>query len=121
METLENTIAIAITLAFILYTATIDADHLKKKQYIDDHIPRFMQRAIFFIALGLCSPIYILASALLFTSLFDQTLNLLRGINLYHLGNTSHWDRFFKTKPILYTITKLSCLICALYLFLFFN
>lgn len=121
MEILENTIAIALSLAFIFYTATIDADHLKKKQYIDDHVPRFMQRAIFFIAIGLCNPIYILASGLLFTALFDQTLNLLRGINLYHLGNTSHWDRFFKTKPILYTITKLSCLIGALYLFIFFN
>lgn len=121
METLQNTIAIAITITFIFYTATIDADHLKKHEYITDHSPRFIQRLIFFIAIGLCNPIYILASGLLFTALFDQTLNLLRGINLYHLGNSSHWDRFFKTKPILYTITKLSCLICALYLFLFFN
>jgi len=121
METLENTIAIALTITFIFYTATIDADHLNKKEYINNHSTRFIQRLLFFIALGLSNPIYIFASGLLFTALFDQTLNLMRGINLYHLGNTSYWDRFFKTKPILYTIVKLLCLVGGIYLFLFFN
>jgi hypothetical protein len=109
--------AILLTILFTYFTASVDAEHLNKKQYIYDHKYRFLQRLTFFLAFALVNPLYALASALLFTTLFDQTLNTLRGLKLYHLGTTSRWDRFFKQKPILYTLTKLLCFAISLILF----
>ena len=110
--------ALIITLAFIMWTAIIDSEHLKKKQYIDNHADRWFQRACFFFALGIANPAYCLGSALLFTALFDQLLNFKMKRYLFYLGTTAKWDRFFRNKTPLYIIVKISCLIIGSYLLL---
>ncbi len=118
MELFQPILALILTIIFIGYTAAIDAEHLRKKQHIYEHKNRFIQRMIFFIALGLCNPIYALASALLFSAMFDQTLNWLRQLEFWYLGNTSAWDKFFNRKPILYISIKILCFMAGISLFL---
>jgi len=108
---------VLITIGFTVFTARIDAEHINKDEYITNHFDRWIQRSFFFLAIGFIS-IYSLASALLFTAIFDQILNFLRGKHWLYLGTVSAWDRFFRNKIILYIIIKILALLTSMFLFL---
>ncbi len=112
-------IAIGVTLLFIVACAVIDSEHLNKNQYIKSHTSRSILRACFFIAMGLCSWVWIFASALMFTALFDQTLNKFRGLPFWYLGTVAKWDIFFKKRMWLYVIVKLLAMFGSIILFIY--
>ena len=96
------------------YTARIDFEVLEYS-YIYSHKARFIQRALFVIAIGLYSIYDALGSALLFYALFDSTLNKMRGLNLFYVGNTATIDKFFNNKLPLYIAIKVICLFLGVY------
>jgi hypothetical protein len=104
---------LALTLAFTLATAVVDAQTLKNG-YIYEHKSRFIQRLIFFMALGW----YGIGGALIFAALFDQLLNALRGLPLWYLGDTAEWDKFWRKYPIAYKVAKVVMLVSGFYLIL---
>ena len=93
-----GSMAILVTGGFILLTAFIDAEHIKKQEYIDSHASRFFQRGFFILAMGLIDPFYLLASLFLFIALFDQVLNSMMGKDFWYLGTTAKWDIIFNRK-----------------------
>ena len=102
---------LALTLAFTLATAVVDAQTLKNG-YIYEHKSRFIQRLIFFMALGW----YGIGGALIFAALFDQLLNALRGMPLWYLGDTAEWDKFWRKYPIAYKVAKVVMFVSGFYL-----
>jgi hypothetical protein len=99
-------IKILATSGFIFLSALIDAEHLKDKDYIESHISRGFLRLIFIIIIGLDNWIHGVAAALLFAATFDQVLNLLMKRDLFYLGNTAYWDKFFNKRKPLYMAVK---------------
>jgi hypothetical protein len=106
-----------LTILFIVFTAFIDVEMILKNQYIDSHRSRWLQRFTFFLALGLNDPLDAIASALLFSVLFDQVLNLMRGLPFWYLGTVAKWDIFFSKRKWLYIIAKFLMLIASILLF----
>src|SRR3990167_10108447 len=98
MNFIPHAAMLLTSLLFIIYTAKIDAEHINKDEYITNHSDRWMQRLFFFLAFGFVHSIYSIASALLFTALFDQILNFLRGKHWLYLGTVSAWDKLFKER-----------------------
>ncbi len=132
---------ILVTSAFTYMSAIVDAQHLEKKQHIDNHSSRACLRLCFFSAIAIYNPVYGVASALLFYALFDQLLNWMRELPFWYLGTVSKIDRFFNepkvvipywrckgvTKKVtiflgkskwLYITVKIVCLSWSFYLFL---
>lgn len=110
--------AYALTVAFTIVSAIVDTEHLKDKDYIESHTSRWVLRLLFFIAMGAWNPIYILASALIFTATFDQILNKFMDNSIWYLGDTALWDKFWKKRKVLYIIMKVSAFVLGTYLFI---
>jgi len=110
---------IIATLIFVTGSAIIDAKQILKNEHIIDHRPRWVVRFLFFFLIGFVSEEWIntLASALLFTALFDQTLNYHIKEPMWFLGGTAYWDRFWKKRVTLYKVMKITILIIALSLY----
>ena len=108
---------VILTILFIVFTAFIDAEMILKRQYIDSHRSRWLQRLTFFIAVGLNDFTNGFASALLFSVLFDQVLNIMRGLPFWYLGTESEWDKFWTKSKWLYVVAKFLMLIASIVLF----
>ena len=108
---------ITLILSFTIISAYIDYEHLIDKDYIEDYASRVFLRGIFIIA-NSSNLIDVFANWLLFASLFDIILNLMRGNPFIYLGNTAYWDIFFNEKKFLYVITLITCFILGIYLFI---
>lgn len=111
-------LGIAITVAFTIASAAVDAEHIKKKQYIEDHKSRWWLRFFFFLGIGVFNVFWIIGSALIFTALFDQLLNKERGLPFWYLGTEAKWDRFFSKRKALYVIVKVVSLIGGILFFI---
>ena len=107
-----------VSTAFILWSATIDREHIEKGEYIKNHKSRFMLRLSFVTAIAVYSIPHGIASGFLFWALFDQVLNLERKLPFWYLGTVAKTDIFFSNKKWLYISIKISSLILSLYLFL---
>tara|TARA_R100001244_G_C5063764_1_gene109546 strand:- start:1 stop:339 length:339 start_codon:yes stop_codon:yes gene_type:complete len=103
-------------IGFTTFSALIDYEHLKDNDYIESHLSRSCLRAIFIIAVGYNNPIAIVGMTLMFMALFDGALNTLRGKELFYLGNTALWDRFWSRIPYLYMVMKVVSLFVGIYL-----
>ena len=110
---------ILLTIGFVIISAIVDAEHLNKKQYIDNHGSRWLLRLCFFLVLGFYDWIWIFASGLLFTATFDQALNRFRGLPFWYLGTVAKWDIFWSKRKWLYIPVKILVLILSLFLFIF--
>ena len=100
---------------FIYLSALIDAQHLRKNHYIDNHVSRWLLRAL--VTIGMAnSTSEILGGTFLFMALFDLVLNRLLGRDLLYLGSVAYWDRFWSKIPLLYIIMKVVCLFVGIYL-----
>ena len=106
---------VILSIAFIIVSAIIDFEVLEYS-YIYDHKSRAFQRALFFITLALFSYTGAIGGVLLFAALFDGILNKMRGLDLFYLGNTAAWDKFFNNKLPLYIGVKVLCLGLGIYL-----
>jgi hypothetical protein len=115
-----DTLAIPITLGFIVMSAIVDSEHILKREYIDSHKSRWTLRLFFFLAMGISNWVWFFASGLLFAALFDQTLNYYRGKSILYLGTVSKWDIFFKKHKLFYVIVKILSLLVSLFLFTHF-
>lgn len=91
---------------FIIISAIIDAHHVKRQQYIESHLTRFLLRLTFVLALS-TNLINFAAHSLLFAATFDQAYNIARGNGLMYLGTAAKWDRFWSGKPMLYFVVKI--------------
>ena len=77
--------------------AYIDAEHLNKNEYINNHNSRWILRALFVIAAS-NDILNVLGMTLIFIALFDGILNKFRGLDLMYLGQVAKWDLFFTNK-----------------------
>ena len=96
------------SIGFILISSARDGGLINNGHYIKDHSPRWVIRFIFFIIIGVLSHSfnYFLASALLFTTTFDQLLNYVRYLPFWYLGTVAKWDQFFNRKYFLIPKTR---------------
>jgi len=106
-----------VSYLFIIYSAVIDAEHLNKGEYIEDHTSRWILRFIFFLLIALFSFRAAAGFAFLFAALFDQFLNYMRGKPFWYLGTVAKWDIFFSKRKYLYVCVKIIALLTSLYLF----
>lgn len=109
--------SLLMTTAFTIISAIVDSEHINKGQYIESHKSRWILRLTFFIVVGISNILNGVAAALLFTALFDQVLNWLRGKPFWYLGTVAKWDIFFSKRKWLYITVKVLCLISAILLF----
>jgi len=107
-----------VTLAFIITTALIDAQHIKQQQYIYNHTSRAIQRALFVCAIACFSVKLALASLFLYIALFDAAINMWLNKYFLNLGNTAKWDIFWNKHKRLYLILKISTLLISILLYI---
>ena len=134
-------LGILTALGFSAVSALIDVEHIAKNEYIQNHVSRWILRMYFFMAMGTQHISWALGSALIFTAVFDQFINLGMSKPFWYRGKVASWDKFFNRKYIvtpdiklrgkiivdarcirfnfsaLYVIVKVSCLIGGVYLF----
>ena len=110
-------LVIVLTIMFPIISAMLDSEHLNKGQYIYSHTSRWFLRMTFFCVIFVFNWKYGIASALMFTALFDQSLNYFTGNPPFYLGLVAKWDLFFRNRMILYYFTKAISLILSLLLF----
>lgn len=99
--------------------AWIDAEHLKRNEYILNHLSRSVLRFLIFITIGTYSVNDSILFALVFWVLFDQVLNFMRGLNIFYLGGISKVDLFFKRNMYLYVFLKIACMGLIIYTYKF--
>lgn len=99
---------------WIMYTAIIDADHIKQECYIDDHSSRLINRALVGGLVAVFSWVGGLSLAFLFWALFDAFLNWFRGLPLFYTGQVATTDKFFSDKKYLLIASKIISLIIGL-------
>ena len=86
---------------FVFTQSWIDWEHLKDNDYIENHTSRLLSRALFVIVFSRLELYPLIGMSIFFAATFDNTLNLMRGKELFHLGKTASWDKFMrKIKPI---------------------
>jgi hypothetical protein len=108
-------IALITFFIFIYFAAKIDAEHYNKQEYVEDHSSRWFQRASVALILLTLDINLAIGFIFLFWTTFDATLNKLRGLDLWYIGTTANWDKFWQTKPLLYyKISKVIALLVAL-------
>ena len=107
--------SLAISLVIIFASAYYDYRYLQNN-YIYSHLSRTIIRGLCFGLLALYSITGAIGGILLFMALFDGILNRLRGLDLFYLGNTAEWDKFFNSKPIIYICVKIITLFIGIYL-----
>lgn len=86
--------------------AWIDSEHLKKNEYILNHLSRSVLRALICLAIGFYSINDAILFSLTFWLLFDQFLNFFRGLSIFYLGTVSKIDIFFSKNIALYILLK---------------
>ena len=86
--------------------AWIDSEHLKKNEYILNHLSRSVLRALICLTIGFYSVNDAILFALTFWLLFDQFLNFFRGLSIFYLGTVSKIDIFFSKNIALYILLK---------------
>lgn len=110
--------------AAIYLFAYIDAEHLLDKDYIEDHKSRAVLR--FLITLGFAleynqSISENIANFILFASywaaMFDINLNNLLNKPTFFLGSTAKWDIFWKEKPLIFKIFKISIIPLGMFIY----
>ena len=111
---IEGILVLIVTISFICTSAYIDAEHLRDSDWIESHASRVVQRFIFIVALGIYNYQMALASGILIAALFDQALNIMRGLPLLHLGKTAKWDKFWGNRIAAYVVAKLLMVAAAL-------
>jgi hypothetical protein len=108
--------ALIIIVAFIMASAFIDAEHLLDKDYIENHRSRFIQRVAFIAALSLYSLPVAVGGIFLFIALFDGLLNYFWGKDVFYIGDTAKWDKFWKDKKVLLIMVKVISIILGVLL-----
>lgn len=94
---------------FVLLSAWIDYEHLKDNDYIESHTSRSLIRILFIVCFSRLDVYPLIGMSLFFASTFDNTLNIMRKKELFTLGNTAYWDRFWiRIKPVYILLTLLS-------------
>jgi len=111
---------LSVTLSFIMLSAYIDAQQIIKKQYIINHVPRWLLRFTFFLAICVFNVRLGIASSLIFLSLFDQALNIELENPIFYLGTVAEWDKFFSKRKSLYVLVKVIALVVSLLMFFIF-
>ena len=110
----ESLLILIVTLLFVSATAFIDAEHLKDGDWIENHSSRVVQRFMFVFMMSIFTLKGAIASGIIIAVLFDQLLNVMRGLPILHLGTTAVWDKFWRDKIIAYVVFKLLLLITGL-------
>lgn len=115
--------SLIVILLLIVMFAGIDATLFHYKIYYDDFIAHFnitIIRVSFFVLaayfLDQLNLKFLFASWLLFVALFDYTLNLFRGLNLFYLGHNSKWDLFWSGNEFSLLVFKAVCLVTGVYI-----
>lgn len=101
--------------AFVVISAYIDYEHLRDKDYIESHVSRWLLRLLFITATS--NDLFdFVGMSLFFMATFDQVLNAMRGKDLFYLGNTAYWDRFWLDKKFAYICFKIVVLFMSVFI-----
>ena len=77
---------------FILMSAYLDVEGFKKGHFFKSHTSRYLLRGLVMIGMAtlnwLLFPLYIA----LWILIFDYSINLMWGKNMFYLGKTAKWD-----------------------------
>lgn len=121
-------IIIILYTLFIIASAYVDAEHINDKDYIEDHKSRFLLR--FVVALGFSydkNMIYyfdfisLIIFLILFVSIFDSLLNIMRGKGFFYLGSVAKWDLFWKKHKSVYIFMRIFILILLIILICYYE
>jgi len=104
-----------IFIAFVFISAKMDANLLNRGSFIYEHWTRLCIRLIVIYLLS-TNWINFLAYSLFFAGTFDNTLNVLRSKELFHLGNTARWDKFWNRRVNLYKVFTIISITTSIYL-----
>lgn len=108
-----------ITIAFTIFSAWIDAEHYKKKQWVQSHVSRWLQRAMFVAVICVYDWQLAFASGLMFFVKFNPVINIfMQKSDLFYLGDTAKMDIFFKENKWLYWIVLLASYLTSAAIFL---
>jgi len=118
IQMIESIIIGLVALSFIYVSAYIDYEHLRDNDYIESHLSRTTLRGIFIFLIACYNYKLAIGALMLFGALFDQVLNGLRGLPVFHLGSTAKWDIFWSKYLTMYKIVKVLLLIGGLTLFI---
>jgi hypothetical protein len=114
---ISGLITFLLMLSFVCFSADYDGSLIERKKYIKSHVSRWFFRCAIFCLTGFIELQFILASAFLFTALFDQVINYRLNNPTFYLGTVANWDKFFRKRTILYISIKVLALIISLTLF----
>ena len=92
---------------WVLSQANIDAEHIKKKEFINNHASRMLSRCLVGVLAGILNWKAGVIVGLVFWAVFDQALNYFRGLDLFYFGTVAKSDIFFSKRIDLYTALKL--------------
>lgn len=90
--------------------AIIDAEHIKKEQYILDHTTRFILRSLIALIISLYSIQDAIIFSVTFWLFFDHFINWKLGKPIFYLGTVAQLDIFFSKRLWLYILLKGICL-----------
>jgi len=100
-------------LLFLLITyvcVIIDAEHIKKEQYILDHTSRFILRSLIALIISLYSIQDAIIFSVTFWLFFDHLINWRLSKPIFYLGTVSKLDIFFSKRLWVYILLKGICL-----------
>jgi hypothetical protein len=109
-------IPIILFLSYTVISAYIDVEHIKDKDYIEDHTSRIVQRGIVIVLSSFINIWFLLLFPFIFWVFFDATLNVLWGRDIFYIGNTAITDKFFRGNNWLYIGSKILALLISLFL-----
>lgn len=101
------TLFLIVAYLWIHFTAKVDAEHLNKQEYINNHASRLAARILTGVIVGIFSPVAGICLGLLFWTLFDTILNRFRNKPWFYVGSVAETDKFFKNKYRFYFLTKI--------------
>ena len=101
----------------VLLFAVFDWYHLNvRKKYIYSHASRWCLRALTVVVFSRFDLLAMLGMTLFFAATFDNTLNLMRGKELFYLGSIADWDKFWRKRKTIYITMILSLIPVSIYI-----
>ena len=109
---------IILSIAYIVLSAVIDAEHIVDEDYIESHVSRVLLRFVFLCTVAMVSIQASVGATFIYIAIFDQVLNRLTKKKFWYLGTVAKWDIFWKKHMVTYKIVKALSLLIGLTLFI---
>lgn len=85
-------LTIGIFILFILMSAYVDVEGFKKGNFFKSHTSRFLLRGLVMIGMATSNWLLLPLFITLWILIFDYSINLMWGKDMFYLGKTAKWD-----------------------------